>query len=200
MSSFKISCWNIQGLYSSAFGLKSKTSHFVNSVNQNDIIILSETWCRVDVPTNCPPNYKEVVVPSQKIRNISRGRDSGGIILWYKSTLHNSLQILKIERNYIWLKLKRDLIPTERDIYLCAIYIPPSESPYYPEDIFSCLESEICYYQAQGNILLCGDFNARTGTHSDVTSILYKETVLSHSKIPLVTNSYICLPEIISTL
>ena len=43
-------------------------------------------------------------------------------------------------------------------------YIPPSESPYFSEDTFSTLETEISHFQAQGNVLICGDTNARTGT------------------------------------
>ncbi len=47
---------------------------------------------------------------------------------------------------------------------MCAAYIPPSESPYHNENSFSILEDEISYFQTQGNILICGDLNARTGT------------------------------------
>lgn len=68
-------------LYSSVFGLKSKTSHFVNSKNNNDIIILSKTWCRGDVPTHCPPNNREIIAPSQILSTVNEGRDSGGLII-----------------------------------------------------------------------------------------------------------------------
>lgn len=56
----------------------------------------------------------------------------------------------------------------EKDIYLCAIYIPPVESPYYYEEIFSILLTEITHFQAQGNVLLHGDLNERTGTEHDI--------------------------------
>ena len=44
-------------------------------------------------------------------------------------------------------------------------------------DIFQLLEKDIVNYQAKGEILLCGDFNARTGVlfdfiASDVTEHL----------------------------
>ncbi len=70
---------------------------------------------------------------------------------------------------YIWLKLKKELLLTDRELFVCTIYIPPSESPYSSEDTFLTLETEISYFQAQGNVLICGDTNARTGTLTDLT-------------------------------
>ena len=49
-------------------------------------------------------------------------------------------------------------------IYPCAAY---TESAYYNEEFFNTLHTEICHFQARGNVLLCGDFNARTGTEPD---------------------------------
>lgn len=41
------------------------------------------------------------------------------------------------------------------------------ESPFFNEDNFPTLEGEINYFQSQGNILICGDLNARTGEELD---------------------------------
>ncbi len=43
MSSFKITSYNIQGMFSSAFGEKIPNSDFVNIVYNSDLIILLET-------------------------------------------------------------------------------------------------------------------------------------------------------------
>ncbi|XDV34453.1 hypothetical protein PO909_004611 [Leuciscus waleckii] len=48
--------------------------------------------------------------------------------------------------------------------YLCAIYIPPAESHYHDEEYLNNIHREISHFQAQGNVLLCGNFNARTGS------------------------------------
>ena len=56
---------------------------------------------------------------------------------------------------------------TDRDLYLCAIYIPPVDSPYFEDDIFD-LHSEIPYFQAQGNVFLTGDLYGWTGTEPGV--------------------------------
>ena len=70
---------------------------------------------------------------------------------------------------YVWLKLKKELLLTDRELFVCAIYIPPSESPYFSEDTFHILETEISHFQAQGNVLICGDTDACTGTLTDLT-------------------------------
>ena len=169
MKSFTVSSWNIQGLRSSALGNKSGDPDFVKELGDSDVFILVETWSKTDTVTHCPTNYREIIVSSQKHSSITRGRESGGLIIWYKSELHNQMSPVKIGINYIWLKLKKKLLLTDMDLFICAIYIPPSESPYYPEDMFPSLETEISHFQAQGNVLICGDTNARTGLLSDLT-------------------------------
>lgn len=59
------------------------------------------------------------------------------------------------------------------------VYIPPSES-------------EICFYQAQGNII-CGDFNARTGaqpegTRSQGDSFITQQVPVNHLHLPAGNN------------
>lgn len=64
---------------------------------------------------------------------------------------------------------KRAPINRKVFVYLCSIYPPPSESPYFSEDIFPTLETETCHFQAQGNVLICGDTNVCSGTLADLT-------------------------------
>ncbi|KAK3511279.1 hypothetical protein QTP70_034774, partial [Hemibagrus guttatus] len=45
-----------------------------------------------------------------------------------------------------------------------------SDSPYYDEEIFPQLHTETCSFQAQGNVLICGDLNARTGALPDLNT------------------------------
>jgi len=167
MSSFKITCYNIQGMFSSAFGEKTTNPDFVNIVYSSDIIILLETWCRLDSKICTPPNYRELRIPSIKQPNIKNGRDSGGIIVWFKDHLWHYIQPVKKGKTHIWLKLQKELLCLDEDMYLCATYIPPYESPYYNEDIFPTLQSEIVYFQSLGSVLLMGDLNARTGKEAD---------------------------------
>jgi hypothetical protein len=44
--------------------------------------------------------------------------------------------------NRLWLKLDKTFFSFEKDLYICACYIPPVNSVYYDDD-FSKLEDEI---------------------------------------------------------
>ena len=53
---------------------------------------------------------------------------------------------------------------------MCAAYIPPENSSYWRSqqfDPYAILETDIQLYQSSGNIILTGDFNARTGSLHD---------------------------------
>ena len=89
---FTISSWNIQGLRSSAFGLKSRNPDFTKEIGNTDIVILQETWYRGDGPTGCPLGYRELVVPSTKLPGVKQGRDSGGMLIWYRADLTHSMK------------------------------------------------------------------------------------------------------------
>ena len=162
--------WNIQGINSSSFGYKTKTSDFRKNISDMDIIILQETWRKTDEVTLCPPGYCEIFLSSIKHEKITRGRDSGGIIIWHKQEIDKYIQTIKKEESHIWFKINKHLTQTTKDVFLCALYIPPSESPYYNEDIFESLHSQINHFQAQGSVLICGDLNARTGSLPDYTT------------------------------
>ena len=165
--SLTISSWNIQGLRSTALGIKSRTPDFTKEIANIDIIVLQETWHRGDSPTGCPTGYRELVIPSTKLAGVTQGRDSGGMLIWYKSELHHSIKLVKSGTFSIWLEISKELTTTERNVYLCATYIPPIESPYFSEDMIPTLEDEISIFQAQGHIVVCGDLNARTGPGPD---------------------------------
>lgn len=183
--SFVISCLNVQGLRSSALGLKSRTSDFIRELENADVFILQETWCRGDVSTGCPSGYIEIMSPSTKLKGVTQGRDSGGMLIWYKANLVQYIELIKKGEFSIWLKIKKDLITTDKDVFLCAAYIPPSQSPYFNEDSFSILEDEISYFQAQGSVLICGDLNARTGTEPDFISTQGDKHIPGQVSIPL---------------
>lgn len=165
--SLKVTCWNIQGLRSSVFGIKSQHSDFKKEIENSDIVILQETWNVRDLSTGCPIGFREIVLPSTKLRGVTQGRESGGMLIWYRAHLIDSITAIQIGKFNIWLKIQKDIVSTERPIFLCAIYLPPAESPYYSEETFSILQDEISHFQTKGNVLMCGDLNARTGNEPD---------------------------------
>jgi len=106
-----------------------------------------------------------MILSSVKLTSTTQGRDSGGIIIWTKSEL--AIELVKSGQYHMWLKIKKGIISTSQPVFLCAIYIPPHESPYFQEETFPNIEQEISHFQAQGNVLLMGDFNSRTGDKLD---------------------------------
>ena len=170
MKSLTITLWNIQGIQSSTFGCKTNSVEFQKNISNIDIIILHETWRRSDETTLCPTGYREIAISSRKNKGVTRGRDSGGIIIWHKVEIDKYISLVKKEETHIWFKIKRQLTQTTKDIFVCTVYIPPSESPYYSEEIFDTMQHQINHYQTQGNVLVCGDLNARTGSLPDFTA------------------------------
>ena len=125
MDSLSISTWNIQGLSSSTFGVKSLNNGFQNYVK--NIIILQETWSTADVATHCPPHYREIVLPAQKLSTVHKGRASGGLIIWYKSKLHKHIDTVKKGKYHIWLKIKQK---TEKERNISVQYMSLLQTPH----------------------------------------------------------------------
>ncbi|KAG8551050.1 hypothetical protein GDO81_021923 [Engystomops pustulosus] len=53
----------------------------------------------------------------------------------------------------------------QSDLYLCAAYIAPPESPYFNPDCFRI--PDVAHFQALGQVLIYGDLNARTEREKD---------------------------------
>ena len=66
----------------------------------------------------------------------------------------------------------------DRPLHIAVCYFPPESSSYYRkqhshgsiplETHLEALGSSICKYKAKGDVMLVGDFNARTGSEADV--------------------------------
>ncbi|VDI43776.1 Hypothetical predicted protein, partial [Mytilus galloprovincialis] len=57
-----------------------------------------------------------------------------------------------------------------KDLYLCAIYVPPDKNIFYRKydcDVFEVLQEHIEHYGALGNIAIIGDLNGRIGKAND---------------------------------
>ena len=87
-------------------------------------ILYQETWYRGDGPTGCPLDYREPVVPSTKLPGVKQGRDSGGMLIWNRTDLTHSTKLIKTGTFYIWLEIQKEMISTEKNVLLCATYIP----------------------------------------------------------------------------
>lgn len=66
--------------------------------------------------------------------------------------------------------ISKELLNSENHLYLCGVYIPPEQSNYYDIEIFDNLENEAIMFPTKGNVMLIGDFNARTSKLEDFVS------------------------------
>ena len=59
-------------------------------------------------------------------------------------------------KHFIWVKLDAVNLGTDKDIYVCCLYLPPSNSEYLKTqdiDIFYLLRSDIIKYSIRGNLI-----------------------------------------------
>jgi exonuclease III len=102
--------------------------------------------------------------------NVKRGH--GGVCLFFKDKLKDGIQVVRTDsRGIIWVKLCKAYFHTEHDIFVCFLYIPPSNSVYYnlvDTDFFEILGENIREFSTLGKISVMGDMNARCGKKSDI--------------------------------
>ena len=81
-------------------------------------------------------------------------------------------------KHFIWVKLDAVNLGTDKDIYVCCLYLPPSNSEYLKTqdiDIFYLLRSDIIKYSTRGNLILIGDFNSRLGNYQETLTFINNE-------------------------
>ena len=68
----------------------------------------------------------------------------------------------------LWIRTK-PFAPIKEELFICFCYIPPmgSTATCHNDAEWRCFESEVIQMAGKGNILLCGDMNARTGSKND---------------------------------
>ena len=82
------------------------------------------------------------------------------------------------EARYLWIRICRDGL---KELYVAACYFPPAYSRYAPqgESPYTPLYDDIMRYANMGDIMLMGDFNARTGreqtTLYDMQEAVYRD-------------------------
>ncbi|KAK7476683.1 hypothetical protein BaRGS_00032081 [Batillaria attramentaria] len=106
-----------------------------------------------------------------------QGRGSGGVALLVRKTV--SRYVSKIEVNIdntVAVKIAGTLLSSVQDIILVCTYIPPPTSPYYKDKAINSnipivgqwlLDLQDIHRNCQ--VILCGDFNARTGQWQNTT-------------------------------
>jgi len=96
-------------------------------------------------------------------------RKSGGMcVFFHKDIAHYAREIKSNLETVQWFVLDRKLLGIDKDLLLGNVYLPPANSPYANDQMFSELEMSLLelnyttYYS-----LIAGDFNAHTSTKED---------------------------------
>lgn len=160
----KIGCWNIQGIRDE----KLSDKVLVDFINDNDCVILIESWLNSSINLINQYTYCQPALRSK------RGRSKGGIIITMKDNVRRGVKIVESTNSHmVWLKFEKQYFKLEKDLYVCALYIPPIDSckNLYSGnryELFDLLEEKIFKYSEYGHIMLMGDVNSRIGTSIDV--------------------------------
>ena len=172
LNNLKINCWNIQGLLND----KTQDESFTEIINAYDCTILLETWLNHNVSIS---GYYTFCLNAEKS---SYGRSKGGIAIVLKNNLRKGIKILeKVNSHMLWIKFGKDFLNINKDLYLCAIYIPPVTSVNAEDicELWDKLEEYILRYNEQGYIMITGDINSRIGS-SNEESDLYDVNILDN--------------------
>ena len=110
---------------------------------------------------------------NREVRNI---RVSGGIGILAKDTLFNSYHVNKyfvLNDNVLGLKLEGKVNVTSDVIVIYCVYLLPENSKYgqQTENILNSLTVDIYQNSEADSILICGDFNVRTGNLDDCLDV-----------------------------
>ena len=137
--------------------------------------------------------YKCDHVYGQKSRGVRKGRQSGGITVYFREELSDKISIVeKHDFGKMWIKISNELFHFNEDVYLCYIYIPPTNSKVLKDkdiNFFDEIEKGLEKFDKLGKTYITGDFNSRTATLSDILDLdVYDENdfqiILTLSSLP----------------
>ena len=93
---------------------------------------------------------------------------SGGSGIFIRRELKDGVDIWSYTDDVIaWVILKKDFFGIQSDIYVANVYTVPEGSTYIRHDEYNVIYDHVVNIPSDSEILLCGDFNARTGTTPD---------------------------------
>jgi exonuclease III len=167
---YKMLSWNIRGYKETLDGIKTNKfteEDFINKISQYDFIFIQETHLDKN-------NRDDVSIPGFSSIHYCRQRrgkcqkSSGGISIFIKEYLRKKVKFLpENDSDVAWFKVS----PTSHEtLFIGCVYVPPYNSSFgrdHCDLIWNKLEGQIQHYSNKGNIILCGDFNARTGQLAD---------------------------------
>ena len=156
---------------------KLECNDFLNMINAHDFIVLNECWTNKTSKLKIEGyKYLHKYRPKKKRAR----RFSGGLVVYIKEHIWDGIKEYKWVdfENGVVLKLCKSYFNFKRDIFVVCPYLVPSTSTRIITDtgvdIFDKLTDKLAELSDQGEIIVVGDLNSRTGTLND----LVNETLL----------------------
>ena len=159
----KICYWNIHGKKSEIIKDKLLDPQFIETLKNSDIVSLSELHT----------NEKDAFIPGYKLlkekirKKTHKGpKIGGGIAVFAKENIFDSIHVVpNNNENSIWIKIKKKT-SNDKDLLIGSYYVSP-ENQKSKESLFEILSEECERFEKLGEVILVGDFNARTGKKID---------------------------------
>ena len=154
--------FNCQGIVD-----KIDDPNFINDILKYDIFGVCETWLN--------KGNEHLVVPEYKFYPLSRKKENdqsrGGVGWFIRDSLKRYVKILYdiSNENMFFCKLEKKYFNFDDDVYVGMIYFPPENSSREKRikvDHFKNLVEKVSKIDSS-NIILIGDFNARTKDLTD---------------------------------
>ena len=150
--------WNCNG------SMKLGVGAFEDSFKDRDIIFYSKTHQALGGTLPKVSGYNWEKTCRREVRSECKGRGSRGVAVLFKEELQPIIHIIRrdAQARYMWIKIKAE---TGRPLYIAICYFPPSTSHYASpkgQSPYTILE-DLWEFSKDGEVILLGDFNARTG-------------------------------------
>lgn len=154
-NSLKFISWNIQAP-STVEGNKFQINEFRNVLTENDFICLQET-------------RRDIHLSGYRVEcNNRKDAKNGGVAILVKNEYKEGIEFIKDKNSpdYLVCRLKKEFFQQEEDIFLVNVYAKPHNTTDSPEtdtgrEVLSKTEHIVNDLREKGEIILCGDFNAR---------------------------------------
>ena len=159
---------NVGGLMS-----KVKTEDLFDSIESYDIVGFLE--CKID--KTALEGLKNKFGGFELFANVEcelSNKPRGGILILVKKAISKFITYLPIKSNMAaYFKINKSILESEKDLICGFVYVPPHTSPFSVSENFDTLENELGEIRELkvSNLLLFGDFNAKTRDIEDCLSV-----------------------------
>ena len=122
----RFSLLNAQGLISRRTN-KLKSPELKHIFNTSDLVLFTESW--TDESSNLNVNDFEHFVLNRKLVKANSRRNSGGIVLYIRNKwVSKDTLVYTSEDDFLWIKLSKNVIFSDKDLYVCLCYVTPDDS------------------------------------------------------------------------